>query len=155
MVNDVIVIENAKLIFRNFAGKESKFNAAGNRNFCVVLDPELADKLKADGWNIRELQPREEGEAPQPYMQVSVKFGNIPPKITTVANGIMTELTEATVGGLDFADIISCDLVIRPYNWEVNGNTGVKAYVKSLYVNLEVDPFEAKYMAGPNEVPFK
>lgn len=151
MVQDVITIENAKLIFRNFSGKESKFNAAGSRNFCVVLDSDLAERLAADGWNIRVLEPRDPDEGPTPYMQVSVKFGNIPPRIVTVANGVRTELNENTVGGLDFADIISCDLVIRPYNWEVNGNTGVKAYVKSMYVNLEVDPFEEKYMAPSND----
>lgn len=155
MINDVINIEGAKLIFRNFSGKESKFNAAGNRNFCVLLPDELGNKLKDDGWNIRVLQPRDPDDIPQYYMQVSVKFGNIPPKIITIANGVKTELNENTVGGLDFADIINCDLVIRPYNWEVNGSKGVKAYVKSMYINLEVDAFEAKYMNGPDEeVPF-
>lgn len=153
MVQDVINIEGAKLIFRNFSGKESKFNAAGNRNFCVLLDHDLANRLRGDGWNIRTLQPRDPEEEPQDYMQVSVKFGNIPPRIVTIANGVKTELTESTVGGLDFADIINCDVVIRPYNWEVNGSKGVKAYVKSMYVNLEVDAFEAKYMNGP-EIPF-
>lgn len=155
MVQDVINIEGAKLIFRNFSGKESKFNAAGNRNFCVLLDHELAEKLHKDGWNIRLLQPRDPDDTLQEYMQVSVKFGNIPPKIITIANGVKTELTEATVGGLDFADIKNCDLVIRPYNWEVNGSTGVKAYVKSMYVNLEVDAFESKYMNGPDDIPFR
>lgn len=156
MVSEVINIENARLMFRNFSGKESKFNAKGNRNFCVVLDPVLADKLRSDGWSVRCLEPRDPSEEPTYYMQVNVKFGNIPPRILTIAGNVRTELNENTVGGLDFASITSCDLVIRPYNWEVNGNTGVKAYVKSMYVNLELDPFEAKYIqqAQEEEVPF-
>ena len=59
-VKDCIVIENARIIFRNFSGIETKFNRKGSRNFCVVIeDPKLADELTAIGWNIRTLKPRD------------------------------------------------------------------------------------------------
>ena len=145
-----LAIENAKIGFRNFSGKEGKFNPAGRRNFCVFLNPKDADMLQEDGWNIKTLKPRDESEDPVPYLKVSVNFDNVPPQVIMITRNGKTRLDEDSVDILDWAEIENVDVIITPYTWEVNGNSGIKAYLKSIYVTLVEDEFESKYANVPD-----
>ncbi len=146
-----INIEHARITFRNFSGKEGKFNPAGRRNFCVLLDDlDLVRKLQGDGWNIKFLKPRDDFENEQPYMQVTVAFGRIPPKIYMISNGRKSLIDEDTVDILDWAEFENVDLIIRPYNYEFTGRRGVKAYLKTMYATIAEDEFSSKYQNVPD-----
>lgn len=151
---DDVLLEDVRLLFRNFAGEEGDFNAKGKRNFNVALSPDLAKRMEADGWNVKYLQPREEGDDPQAILKVNVSYKGRPPNITlvTVVNGKQrkTRLSESDLGILDWADITKAELIISPYHWEIRGNSGITAYVQTLFVTIRQDELEQKYADVPD-----
>lgn len=140
-----VLMEDVRIIFRNFAGKEDKYNREGDRNFAVVLPPDIADSMAQDGWNVRFLEPRDEGESRTPYLPVAIKFSIKPPRVVLLTSSSRTQLDEKTCDVLDWADIKTADLIVRPYFWDVNGKAGIKAYLQSLFVTIEEDELERKY----------
>lgn len=144
------MVEDARIIFRNFSGKEGQYNREGDRNFAVVLTPEIADQMLADGWNVRYLEPREEEDEATPYISVAVNFSNRPPRVVLLTSTTRTQLDEGSVDVLDWADIQTADLIARGYDWSVNGKTGTKAYLQSLFVTIEEDALERKYAINEN-----
>lgn len=145
-------VEDAQIMYRNFAGNERQFNPAGSRNFCVILDPDNAAAMADDGWYIRYTKPREEGDEPIPYIQVKINFDSAkPPQIVMIADGHRTHLDAQTVESLDYADIITVDLIANAYEYEVRGETGISAYLKTLYVVVQYDDLERKYAVHDTE----
>lgn len=144
--SDKLIVENAQIIFRNFSGNADKFRQAGTRSFGLILDNELAEKLAEDGWNIKYLKPRSEDEEPTPFTTIKINYDHIrKPNIWLVTKHSKTLLNENTVGMLDTSDIASVDIEISSYHWETNGKTGVKGYVKHMYVTVIEDAFADKY----------
>lgn len=139
------MVEDARIIFRNFAGKEGQYNREGDRNFAVVLPDDVAHQMLADGWNVRYLDAREEGDDPTAYISVAVNFSNRPPRVILLTSTTRTQLDENSVAVLDWSDIKTADLIARGYEWSVNGKTGIKAYLQSLFVTIEEDALERKY----------
>lgn len=145
---DNIAVEHARILFRNFAGKADKYNRDGKRSFCLVIEnPDVAQQLLEDGWNVRILAPKREGDLPLHYIQVEIRFDVLPPKVMVKTRTGLKPLTEETISSLDYAEIRNLDVIVRPRVWDVNGKTGIKAYLKTMYITLEEDVFEAKYAA--------
>lgn len=142
-----VVMEDVRLIFMNFEGKEGPYNRKGDKSFCVLLEEPVAQKMAEDGWNVKALRSREEGDPPQPYIQVAVGFKIRPPRMVMIGgiSGRRTELDEESCEVLDWVDIITADLILRPYNWEVNGKMGIKAYLQTIFLTIEEDPLVLKY----------
>ena len=123
---NILQIDEARIIYRNFAGVGSKFNREGDRNFAVVIpDQEIADALINEGWNVKIKPAREEDDA-HGYL---------------TSGRAKNRLDEASIDILDNIDILNVDLDVRPYDWEVNGKTGRTAYLQAIHVTQKVDRF--------------
>lgn len=151
---NVLEIEDARIIFRNFAGLGSKFNREGDRNFAVIIPTqEICDELVEAGWNVKIKPPREEGDTPFMYLPVKIKFNNRGPAAYVLSgNNPPTRLNEDTISMLDEIDIASVRMDLRPYDWDVNGKQGRTAYLQAIEVTQNIDRFGAQYAA--QELPF-
>lgn len=145
--NKRITIEDASLIWCNFEGAQKPFNDKGDRNFTVKLDDDIADRLLADGWNVKRSKPREgdEEQITFAYLTVAVRFDNIPPQVYMITHRGKTPLDEELVGLLDTADILKADLIINPSKWTVQGKSGIKAYLSTAYVTINETELDLKY----------
>lgn len=144
-----LIMEDARIVFRNFAGAEGMYNREGDRNFCVLLDEDTAQDMIADGWNVKRLKPRDGNDVGTAYIQVSVGFKGRPPVMAMITSRGRTMLGEEECILLDWADMEKVDLIVRPYHWNVNGRTGIKAYLKSIFVVIHEDYLELKYADVP------
>lgn len=142
----ILQIDDCRIVYRNFSGIGSKFNREGDKNFAVVIpSQEIADELINNGWNVRIKPPRDEDDSPFMYLPVKIKFNDRGPNCYLASGDKLIKLDEESISCLDDVDIVSVDLDIRPYDWEVNGDTGRTAYLQNIKVTQEIDRFAARY----------
>lgn len=151
MSQETLSLEGVRIGYLNFEGRAKKFNKEGDRNFTIFLSPDQEQQALEAGYNVK--QPKadldqnpEDTFTKDPTLPVAVKFDGFQPAKVYIVSGDQPVMLDAvTALTLDTADIISSDVVLRPYDWEVNGDTGRKAYLKAIYVNLDRTPFDDKY----------
>lgn len=147
-----LTIENVRIIFPNFEGRTTDRNKIGSREFSALLDPELGAELASQGWNVK--FPTEDKPNQNIYLPVTLSSGPmVQPwvKIVLVNNGQGTIVQPDDVEQLAMLDNISAgvraNLILSPYHWTVNGDSGIKAYVKKVYIYLDdIDPNYAPHM---------
>ena len=155
-MNDV-TLRNVRIIFRNFAGAPTRFNAAGGkRTFSILLNEVEAKELGSMGFNVKALKQRDPDDDPAFHLPVEVSYRVKPPRIVFISNRgrKRTVIDEDTVGLIDYTEIEKIDLTINPYQWEMENAHGVKAYLKTMYVTIREDELDIEYAQdfGP-EVP--
>ena len=147
----ILQIDDARIIYRNFAGAASKFNREGDRNFSIIIpDQEMADALVNEGWNVKIKAPREDGDVPFMTLPVKVKFNDRGPNVYLQTGNRMNRLDEDSIACLDQIDIVSVDLDVRPYDWVLYEGTkdekrGRSAYLQSIKVVQDVDRFASSF----------
>ena len=155
-----LIIEDAKVIFPNFSGREGRYNREGNRCFSVMVpDKELALQLLQDGWNVKERL--ENGESTGEYYinGVNINFDYyIKPVIVYVSNGNEVELTEemfdaGIAAQLDGRGAERYDISIRPRTWEKSdGTVGVKGYVDEMRIIAKKSLFAGRTFSGGDDI---
>ena len=163
-----LVIENADILFRNFRGIDRGYNPKHEKSFSLLIDPERFDveNMRKDGWNLKPLKQREgyEDEPVKFHLPVTVRFDNFPPRIYLVTKVSeddekpryrKTMLDEESSFMIDTAEIANVNVEIsHGRTYEFNGKVGIKAYLKTMYIELVEDRFDSLYDFEDETDPF-
>lgn len=159
--NGKLQVDNCRIRFKNFEGRQTDYNRLGDRNFALVIpNMEIAEALMNDkneygvGWNVN-IKEVEDGD-PHISLKVKVKFNEWGPKIFVRTGNARIRLTEENVKELDRMSISHIDMDIRPYDGSTRQNGPFRAaYLDAMEVVQNVDRFTARYMEEQGEPPFE
>lgn len=157
-------LDGHQIKFRNFAGRPGKFDReGGKKTFALILSPEEADALSADGWNVTVPTPKDDSYPIIPILNVRVNYNsNYPPEIYVMTDEYKTKLTPETVSSLDYAAIEYVDIIISPHEYQKRDGSGwaASAYLRTLYAKIVKDELAEKYSnlidtTEDNPIPFE
>jgi hypothetical protein len=153
----IIRMEGVQILggrYRNFSGNPTDFNPKGGvREFAAVLPEDIAEKMAADGINVKRTKVYdddgvvEEGVEGLPFVKIKLNFGTYKPPIVYMVTPRKDprHLPEDVVDLLDSADIVSADIVVKHAERTINGEVVHPLYLRTLYANVEPDYFQEKY----------
>lgn len=141
-------LDEMPVIFKNFSGAKGPYNEAGVRTFSILVeDLSHADRLLEEGWALKPLK-NEDGEIDAFHLPVKINYNSRQtPRIykVSMSNRRRILLGETTVDILDHVPIEKADVIVNPYAWEVQGDTGIKAYCQTMYVVIAEDDLDIKW----------
>lgn len=150
--HQLLSVEHAVLIYKNFEGRPDKFNVkGGKRTFNLVLSNDAAAELKELGWNVKEKPPRDVDEEFLYTTEIVVNMDSKrPPKIFLCSekNGKkrMVKLEADMLKELDVGEFSNIDVVINPYEHDKDARFRYKGYCSELYAMQAVNTnFGSKY----------
>ena len=147
-----IIIEGAEIVEeygKNFSGRVDEMNPHGFKSFLLKInDPELGQRLAADGWNIKHHTPRDGADGDEyDYLKVNINYNNprYVPTIIWVKPNAQILMNDSNIGLLDSETFKTIDIEVVSKHWERMKESGFSAYVKTMYVVTEPKPFANKY----------
>lgn len=145
-----IIIRDAAILpggWRNFSGREDQYNKTGKREFNIALPQDVANALAEQGLNVK-VRETEEGEKTY-YLKCTASWKIKAPQIYLISGNQKTLLSEELVGILDDADIIKADITLDAVPWDVNGRSGLTAYLAKAYITIVQDELDEEYANIP------
>lgn len=146
-----IECENVRLIWTNFAGREGKYNPAGNRNFNIVLEESDAKMLQDLGLNVKFHEGRDENDPGIYTLQIKINFKSYnPPEIWMKNSHGNAQLDEDSVKMLD--PLVSADAVTESWlSFNLNHyEQFTTAYLQKLLVTVQESDYEARFFDEPD-----
>lgn len=148
-----IVLENTNFIFEtNLSGDPARdrFHSLGRKCNIIIPNPEMAQAMIADGFNVKATNPRPDEDpstfVPTFFVSTNTNYEcKYPPRIFLVAGDNPPALmSPETVGIIDTIRVANVDAVLNVRAWE----KGKTLYVNTMYVvqDLTSDPFAGKYV---------
>lgn len=155
-------IVGAEMKFTNFAGKASKYNAEGKRNFEIIIPEDAAEELYNAGWRIRKngydvnKDRRRTGDFDDKLedceyrLRVNVNLdGDNPPMCFKKTSTKMIPLDSKTIGSLDYAEINNVFVEINGYDAAKNGQ--LSGYLNKIVAEVADNKFDEIYGAFLSE----
>lgn len=149
---ELVMLLDTKILFPNLSGTKGPMNVNGKKSFHVVIkDPEQAQVLANEGWNVKFRPPREEGDIGIYHLEVNVNFDSPSwmrqPIIVAVEGdtGQKNMLTDDTCGMIDHRKILSADVEFRARPWIDGTRRGITAWLTRMIVTLEANDMDRKF----------